>query len=200
MFNFEKPAPPKATLPEHESREIAKELYAQYEKVLTENLFESGRTGQNLEIQNVLEKIPSETLHNYWGHGITKGQLEDHLAAAISILANKALKGSWAPLAASGYVDAYQKGSFLVISHRNDRPGKDNLAERGPNGNPVFVSLGEHQYTGEDIRAAKINMGAFVVNDYFEPLIHELRARFPEAPIISAAELEDYIKAEESKK
>ena len=182
-------------LPEAECKQIAEELYARYEDAIVENRERSGRAGYNKEIEKSLEQFPPEVLHKYWGHGVTKGQLVDHLAAAISILANRALRGSWAPLANSGYVDAYtDRSSFVVLSHKNER-----LEERHPNGQPVFTSLGQNQYTGEEIRAVKANFGAFVVNDYFEPLIQELRSRFPDAPILSAGELADYIKAEESK-
>lgn len=188
----------KPVIGEQECRRITEDLYARYQKELLENHNKpvDGNkwwyaTGKGV-IEDHLRQFTPEVLNHYWGHGVTKGNEIDHLAAAISILANSAIRGSTAPLYNSGYVDAYTDGSFLVISHKGDH-----LIERDENKKPSFVSLGENKSTGEEIRAIKINPGAFVVNAAFYPLVEELKRMFPDAHILYANQLPEYIKTEE---
>jgi hypothetical protein len=188
-------------LTQEECREIAEEIYGKYERELLEHQEQpvdgdSGwrATGRGV-IENHLKQFSPETLHDYWGHGVTRGNKLDRLTAAISILSDGAMKGDSAPLADSGYVNAYTDGDFLALSHK----GKQ-LMEYDENRRPIFISLGENEYTGREIKAVKINPGAFVVNAWFYPIVEELRSRFPQATILYANELPDYIKKEEAEK
>lgn len=191
--------PEKGPFNQEECRKIAEDLYVRYQDKLLENRnkpIDGNKwwyaTGRGV-IEDHLQQFTPEVLSHYWGHGITRGNEIDHLAAAVSILANKAIKGSTAPLYHSGYVDAYTDGSFLVISHKGDH-----LVERDQDKKPSFTSLGENRSTGEEVRAVKINPGAFVVNANFYPLVDELRRMFPEVNVLYANQLPEYIKREES--
>lgn len=188
----------KPILGEEECRRIADDLYARYRKELLENHnkpIDGNKwwyaTGKGV-IEDHIRQFTPEVLNHYWGHGITKGNEIDHLAAAISILANDAMRGSAAPLYHSGYVDAYTDGSFLIISHKGDQ-----LIKRDENKRPQFVFLGENKSTGEGAKAIKINPGAFVVNAVFYPLVEELRRMFPDSNILYANQLPAYIREEE---
>jgi hypothetical protein len=188
-------------LTQEQCRQIAEEIYGRYEKELLEHQEEpvDGDKGWYANnrgvIENHLARFSPEVLHEYWGHGVTRGNKLDRLTAAVSILSDGAMKGDSAPLAASGYVNAYTDGDFLAIS----RQGKQ-LMEYGEDRRPIFISLGENEYTGREIKAVKINPGALVVNAYFYPIVEELRSRFPQANILYANELPEYIEGEEAEK
>lgn len=182
---------------EQECRRIAEDLYARYQRELLENRSRpvDGNkwwyaSGQGV-IEDHLQQFPPEVLNHYWGHGVTKGSELDHLTAAISILANGAIRGSTAPLRSSGYVDAYTNGSFFVISRKGGQ-----LIERGDDRMPLFVAVKGDESTPET-RAIKINPGAVIVNAQFYPLVEELRRMFPGQNILYANQLPEYIRAEE---
>jgi hypothetical protein len=185
-------------LTQEECRKIAEDIYAGHEKELLEHQYEpvDGDTwwaaSDRGVIDNHLEQFSPEMLHGYWGHGITRGDHIDRLTAAISMLSDNAMRGDTAPLANSGYVDAYTNGDFLAVSHKGER-----LMELGDDQKPISISLGKNPYTGEDIEAVKIKPGAVVVNAWYYPIVPELRAMFPGANILYANELPEYIKEEE---
>lgn len=188
-------------LSQAECRKIAEDIYARHEKALLEHQEEAvdgdawwHASGRGV-IGKQLEQFPPEILHEYWGHGVTRGNKLDRLTAAISILSDGAMKGDIAPLTRSGYADAYIDGDFFAISHK----GKQ-LMEYDQNRRPIFISLGENEYTGKEIKAVKINPGAIVVNAWFYPIVEELRSRFPKATILYANELPEYIMKEEQTK
>ncbi|MGB7957904.1 MAG: hypothetical protein WCF77_03650 [Minisyncoccia bacterium] len=186
---------------QEECRKIAEDVLARYQKEIAEN---RDRPVDGIEwwyaspqrgvIEDHLRQFPPDVLRHYYGHGVTRGDQLDHLTAAISILTNNAVQGGVARLEGSGYADAYTNGSFLAVSRRDDE-----MIDRDKNKAPALVSLGQNQYTGKEITAMKIHPGALVVNAEFYPIVPELRAMFPEANILYANELPDYIKEEEDK-
>lgn len=126
-------------------------------------------------IGHFLKQFPAEELERYIGHGVTKtsGVPENpkvgQLAAVLNILATGEIKGDWAPLKNSGYIDAYKTGPFLILSHK-----AQNLVSR-----------------------KKESIGAVVVNAEFYPLVEKLRELFPDMKIIRAREIPDYIQKED---
>jgi hypothetical protein len=193
----------KGIVSEKECRKIAEDILARYQQAILEKVNYPVDDGgllepamANVAIEKNLRKIPSQTLREYRGHGVTRGNHVDRLTAAISILENEAMKGDCARLAESGRIDAYADGDFLAVSRKGDQFME--WSGEGGDRRPVFVSLGENEYTGKDIRAVKIRPGALVVNAYFYPIVEELRRMFPGKKILYANELQDYIKSEEA--
>ena len=72
------------------------------------------------ELNEKLQVLPSALLASFWGHGITRGPIEKHVAAVLSVIENSAITGDMGSLAQSGYIDAYTHGSFLVILNQKD--------------------------------------------------------------------------------
>lgn len=186
---------PKPIISPEQSRKEAEELLAQHEQELLDNMYKevdgveaTYRDYPNL-IEHFIKQVPEEQLKKFWGHGITRGRDIDQLAAAINILENKAMRGDSAQLK-SVWQSAWTDGPFLVISVADKPlvPG-ETFEERGKN----VIKIGEHRYTGEDIKAIKIDIGALVVNAKFYPLVEDLRKRFPDVNIIYARDLPAYL-------
>lgn len=129
----------------------------------------------NHAIQLNLLDVPDEELENYWGHGITKGEKLDHLAAIIDIAMNNRVNG-WTGRLNGGQFGAYTNGSFLVLSP----PGQQLMREN--DGQPVLLEDGSWE----------ANIGMIVINDFFYPLADELQSRFPGVKFIKARDLVDY--------
>lgn len=140
-------------------------------------------------IPNALQRFPDEVLQNYWGHGVTRGDEIDNIAAVMSMLRNNAFIGWTAPLANSRGTDAWTHGDFLAISRKGEE-----LSPR-PNNKPQLVTFRTN--TGQTKPGLRMDLGALVVTDRFEPIIDDLRQMFPQANIISAAELPEYINTQE---
>ena len=94
------------------------------------------------------------------------------LAAVLNILSTGEIKGYWAPLKNSGYINAYTSGPFLILSHK-------------------YKTLMSGQ---------KQSIGAVVVNAEFYPLVEKLKKIFPDMNIIKASEMYDYMRKEEDEK
>ncbi len=131
-------------------------------------------------IEHHLNKFPKETLKRFWGHGIFRGDAEKNLAALINVIQNKSIKGSIATLVDSGYYDAAKDGDFLVLSHADTT-----LAVLNENGKPIFNEIG-----------LVINAGAYVVNAKLYPIIDDLKVLFPDANILMANEVPEYVNSE----
>ena len=174
--------PAEKIVPFEQSLQLARKLYAEFEPAIRKNLYtemegvKEVRDYPNL-IKHFLQTIPDSEQERYAGHGITKtsGVIEapeiGQLAAFLNILSSGKIRGSWAPLARSGYVDAYKTGPFLILSHIDQ-----NLVQ------------GQLQ-----------SIGAAVVNAEFYPMVEKLRELFPDINIIRAGELPDYFKKEREK-
>lgn len=161
---------------------IARQLYAEFEPVIRANLdkeidgVKETSDYPNL-IRHFLREIPDEELERYIGHGITKtsGVVENprigQLTALLNILATGEIKGSWAPLKNSGYIDAYTSGPFLILSRRDEN-----------------LISGQRQ-----------SIGVAVINAEFYPIVERLREFFPNMNIIKASELPAYIHEENNR-
>ncbi len=174
---------------EQECRKIAQDLYARHSEEIEQvrMTFHDGNTPLEAE----LREVPTEVQKHYFGHGVTKGDTIGKIAAVISILQNGAMRGGAAALE-GGQPSAYTNGNFFVISHKGQE-----LVERDADKKPIFLSLGENEFTGTEIKAVKIRSGAVIVNGLFYSLVDDLKKMYPEATIISAYEVKDYIAREE---
>ena len=132
-------------------------------------------------IRHFIQKVPRESAKRFSGHGIFRNGEPKDLSIFINILQNKTMKGESAPLVESGYYDADASGDFLIISHI-DKP----LVDLDDDGNQKDSEMGW-----------AINAGAYVVNAKLYPIINDLKEMFPDANIIKANELLDYVKREE---
>jgi len=92
-------------------------------------------------------------------HGITRGEERVQLQSLLTILKGGELKGSWAPLRGSGYVDAYTTGGFTLVSPMDEGLVLDN---------------------------GELNVGVVVVNPYFIPLMSTLKEMYPQHTFIKA--------------
>ncbi len=169
-------APESGAVSFEQSLELARQLYAEFEPAIIANLdremdgVKEYRDYPNL-IKHFLKQVPEEEQERYAGHGITKtsGVIENptlgQLAAFLNILATGEIKGSWAPLKNSGYIDAYKSGPFLILSYKDEN----------------FV------------RGQRQSIGAAVINAEFYPMVEKLRELFPDMNIIKANELPNYM-------
>jgi len=195
LQQHEKPSKPKELVPHEESLELAKKLFAKYESQIRDNMgkdidgWGEPYTDYQKSIQHFLEKIPDDILERFHGHGITRKSTLDQLAGVLNILVNKSIKGECGPLGGkTGYpnVGAYKRGDFLVIS-KIDK-GLPITEERDGHQQPIFNEVGW-----------MANIGAFVIDARYYPMVEELKRMFPDVNIIKANELTEYLKAEETK-
>ncbi|HEY4474663.1 MAG TPA: hypothetical protein VJC06_01955 [Candidatus Paceibacterota bacterium] len=178
-----------------QSRKESEELLALHEQELLDNMnkevdgVEAIYRDYPSLIEHFIKQVPEEQLQRFWGHGITRGRNVDQLSSALNLLENKVMIGDSAQLK-SVFQSAWTDGPFLVISEKDKSLVIGGTFEEcGKN----LVKIGIHRYTGEDIRAIKINIGAFVVDAKFYPLVKDLRKRFPNVNIIYARDLPTYL-------
>ena len=181
---------PKEVASIEDSRRIAKEIYDLYKDKLEGYAPEEvdgikTKFGQypNL-VEEYLRDMPDEVQSHFWAHGITRGDKLDQLTSVISVLSNSAIRGDTAKLRGSGFIDAWTQGGFVILSKKDQF-----LMPR----NPTLIKLGDHTYTGEPIKAARVDVGATVVNDEFIWIVEELRKRFPNMRILKPSELPAYL-------
>ena len=178
------PPPEQLSLNEERYNEVAKKLFEEHRnKILAVS------NVRPTAINKALKQFSDEILSHYWGHGVTRGQIEQQIAAAVSILENNVIFGDAAPIK-SGHINAYTDGNFLVIS----RKGGTNLIKGWDKRMPEFI-----QTKGNDGRPKKgmrIEPGAFVCNGKVDSLVEPLRKMFPGIKILHAEELGDYIEEE----
>lgn len=171
----------KLPIPFEESLRVATDLLARYpetgkmgappENELSDEergLLDFGKNG----ISHFLKPIPHSLQERFKGHGIYGKDDQGNLAVLINILQNKAIKGWASPLKNSGWQDT-KMADFLVLSHI-DKPLKDEGESRNAIG---FVA----------------KPGAYVLDVKFYPVIDELRRMFPDANIIHASDVGDYM-------
>jgi hypothetical protein len=182
-----------------ESYKLAKELLEKYKDQLIEKEYENEDIddviGSNQSIKKFLEKIPDEIKAKYRGHGITKGNETDQLAAMINIAQNKCIVGAEGNLAFTGrgISGAYKNGYFLVISKLDKHLLKRKLhLIKGPSSMFEGNKIQQSDENGER-EASEADIGAIVVNLKFYPLVEELRKLFPDIKIIKANEIVDHI-------
>lgn len=173
-----------------ESLYLAKELLVKYQKQIEKNLYEDvDGWGEDYEscyqnsIGHFLEEVPEELLERFDGHGMTKNSEINRLAGALNVLANKAIKGECGHLK-SRHIPAYTHGDFLIVS-KIDK-GLPITHIKDSRKQPIFNKIG---WTAD--------IGAFVVNTHYYPIVEELKKKFPDVNIIRANELKEYLLQEE---
>ncbi|MFH1428048.1 MAG: hypothetical protein ABIG60_06035, partial [Patescibacteria group bacterium] len=173
------------------SLELAEKLFAKYESRIRDNMgkdidgWGEPYTEYQKSIYHFLEKIPNDILERFQGHGIIRKSTFDQLAGALNILANKSIKGECGRLGGEIYgYGAYKGGDFLVIS-KIDK-GLPITEERDGRQQSVFNEIGWIA-----------DIGAFVIDTEYYPMVEELKRIFPDVNIIKANELTEYLKSEE---
>lgn len=186
------PAPEQITIDHEKFRKIAERLFNEHEHEIRSV---GPSYGMNIQtkIEEVLRQFSSDVLQKYWGHGVTKGNLKEQLAAALSIIENHVMQGTAAPIKQSGYADAYTNGSFFVIS----RKGGDSLIKGMEQNIPERVKY--RDVHGNDVMSLRIDPGAFAFNNIFDSLVEQVREMYPDVKILHAEELGDYIREQEAK-
>ena len=175
-------------VPFKKSREDAERLFIKYHDQIAEastKPFDEGVSPfkPNEAIEFFLEKFPDEVLNEFVGHGMSKRGSTDILGAFLNALANHTIRGDTGRLkhgAKPTYLLAYTHSPFLILS----RYRKD-LASLDQNGKARRNAIG-----------LVIEPGAFVVNNEFYPIVDEIRAMYPDAPILKANEIPAYIKSQ----
>lgn len=179
--------PQEITLDETRYATIADDLLTKYgsEVRLPRPMSEEG------SIRMVLRQFSDSILEKYWGHGVDRGDKKTQIAAALSILENRIMFGDASRIRNSGMVDAYTGGSLLVISRKDGPSLIQGLKEGDLQRVRATMSDGEKQV------GLRIDPGAFVFNKGFDVLVEPLREMYPDANIIYAAELPNYIQEQE---
>jgi len=160
--------------------EEARELYNRYGKKMAEITYEEVDGVSPFKkslIRHFLSAVPPELQEQYFGHGITRGGNVDMLAALLEILYNHSIRGDYARLAGSGFIDAYKFGSALIVSRRGEDLGRREGGRLKINSDRTFDT----------------DIGAVVLNRVFYPLIDELKKMFPNENIIKASEIAEYM-------
>src|SRR3989338_8288747 len=98
------PAPEQITINHEKFRKMAERLFDEHEEEITSVGPTYGMNTQT-KIEEVLRQFPPDVLKKYWGHGVTKGDLKKQLTAALSIIENRVMQGSTAPITESGYAN-----------------------------------------------------------------------------------------------
>lgn len=185
------PAPEQITIDHEKLRKIAERLFDEHE----EEILAAGPSyGMNThtKIEEVLRQFSPEVLKKYWGHGVTKGDLKKQLAAALSIIENRVMQGSTAPIVESGYANAYTNGSFFIISRKDGSSIIKGMKERMPERVKFKDAF------GNEAMGLRIDPGAFVFNNVFDSAVEQVKEMYPEAKILYAEELADYIREQET--
>ncbi len=138
---------------------------------------------------NAIKDLPVDILRRYSAHGSARGERFEH---AIRILETNALTGYVAPLAGGAEGAAttpYYDGCMLVVSKR------DIPLDAKNNKKSITVEIIE----GEKVinNALELNAGAFVISDHYRSYVGPLRAMYPNANILYAEELRNYILEQE---
>jgi len=177
-----------------DSLNIAKQLLEKYGPQIRENLGKDVNNFGGLvfedyqdAISHFLKLIPDQDKEFYSAHGVTRRDDLNKLAAALNIMSNKAIKGYSGLIAYSSQFSAFtHKADFLILSkflkplRKQDVDGKFYLHNQN-----------------NDLWDADI--GAFVVNTKFYPMVEEFKKMYPDVNIIKANQLPEYFIKEEGK-
>lgn len=135
-------------------------------------------------MQYFMSQIKPEVLERFFGHGITRGNEINKVAALFAILNDGVIKGDSGLLANSGHVNAFV-APFMILSHV-DKPLMDREYYKTHQS-----ELQSIQYTGW-----KAKIGAIVIDIKYYPLIEELKKRKPEYNIIRSEDLPAYFQSQ----
>lgn len=170
--------------PFKESLELAEELLAKYKTAMNNISYKEieGYEPQNnydKSIKHYLSNVPDNIRERFQAHGILQrqGYLET-FAGALNILANESIKGYCGSLSKKdSQFGSRTHGDFLVIS-RIDKQ----LSIKDDSQKAISNEIGW-----------RADIGAFVIDTRFYPLIDELKILFPDVNIIKASELPAYL-------
>ncbi len=178
-----------AELPRVESdskkyRELAWGMYEKYKNKIDDNV------GDILTEVNFSDDV----LRRYYGHGIVRGTTPDNLANLLSILETGVIVGDVGPLA-GGQPSAYTDAEFFLIS----RKGGKSIIKRLEDGKPERVFVDVRNGVQHQVRKGfRADVGAIVCGRTVDVLVEPLRNLYPQANIIRASELQDYIEKQEA--
>ena len=182
------------------SLELASELLEKYKDQINENRgqdvdgFDNGEVYSDFQksIVHYLAYLPDEIKEHYYGHGITRGNELEKLAAFISVAKNKLIKGEYSILKSHGYGDVFiHRADFFILSKKDIRLDVGIKNESTGQDKPEFVNI-DGEYSGW-----KVDAGAFIVDTKFYPLVEELKKICPDANIIKANEIPKYLASQE---
>jgi hypothetical protein len=145
------------------------------------------------ELRDKLKKLSPELLATFWGHGITRGTVEQQIAAVLSVIENSAISGDIGRLAGSGYIDAYTHGCFLVILDPiviAEYFAKTSAQRR----RDTIVELVNQD--GSIKRAMLLKPLAIVTNTHTDSLVPDLKKLYPNCTILTSDEVVDFLSAE----
>ncbi len=140
-------------------------------------------------IDKALDEIDPEVLNKFWGHGVIRGDYQRQIAAVLSIIENNVISGDFGPLRGSPYLDAYTDANFLVVSNYRHNLINGNTTEERRRQQVRAVDQQGHSRIG-----IKIKPGVFACNKRLDVLVPHLRKLFPDATILRANELSDWIR------
>ena len=185
------PAPEQIIIDHEKLRKVADRLFDEHEEEILAVGPSYGMT-HDTKIQETLRQFPTDVLKKYWGHGVTKGDLKKQLAAALSIIENRVMQGTTAPIVESVYANAYTNGSFFIISRKEGSSIIKGMKERMPE------RVKFQDAFGNEAMGLRIDPGAFVFNNVFECVVEQVKEMYPNAKILHAEELADYIREQEA--
>ena len=128
--------------------------------------------------------IKPEVLERFFGHGITRGNEIDRVAALHSIINNSMIKGDAGLLANSGHVNAFI-APIMIISYVDQPLMSKNFYEANPQ------EIQRIPYIGW-----KANIGAIVLDVKYYPLINEFKKIAPKYNFIKSEDLPAYFQSQ----
>lgn len=192
-------------------RQKAADLFAKHRG---EDLWNDGyhedfpdRDYANHAIDVFLYQVPAEIRNRYWGHGITRGSLEDQLTA-LMVIAEKGLIIGWQGRIAHGknetYMLAYTHGSSLILSKIDKsllKQGKH--PDRFSFGKDGVVMEDESMYhevelKGEQKTATEADVNVIILNSELYSFYEELKAMYPKVKFIKANQIPDFFMSMEN--
>jgi hypothetical protein len=129
-------------------------------------------------------KVPGKIRSRYWGHGITKGDDSQQLAAVMTIAETGYISGTTASFE-SGWINPYTSGGALVLS----RIDSELIA---PEHEMVILNDG----SGKTKDALKANIGAIVLNASLSHFYEELKSKYPNVVFIQANEINKQVESD----
>lgn len=141
------------------------------------------------ELRDKLKKLSPELLATFWGHGITRGTVEQQIAAVLSVIENSAISGDIGRLAKSGHIDAYTHGCFLVIFDpivMREFEAKSSAQRRDS-----IVELVNQDQSIK--RAMLLKPLAVVTNTHIDSLVPDLKKLYPNFTILTSDEVVGFL-------
>jgi hypothetical protein len=140
-------------------------------------------------IAEELKELPEDILKDYYGHGVTRGSVENQISSILSLIENETIIGDIGELGRSAYISAYNTGGFLVILDPDDYLAwrKKSSEERGDSRVQVVDGNGTAKF------ALKFKPLAVVCNSHLDSLVEPLKQMFPSTTVISAREVKNFI-------